>query len=47
MVIHLIQKDKQVPIYIAEIAPKDLRGGLATLNQVDNSEANVEKHVQY
>ncbi|KAK9002196.1 hypothetical protein V6N11_024882 [Hibiscus sabdariffa] len=24
----------QVPIYVAEIAPKDLRGGLATLNQL-------------
>ena len=26
--------DKQVPIYIAEIAPKNLRGGLTTLNQL-------------
>jgi len=24
----------QVPVYIAEIAPKNLRGGLATTNQV-------------
>jgi hypothetical protein len=24
----------QVPIFIAEIAPKNLRGGLTTLNQV-------------
>lgn len=26
--------DGQVPIFIAEIAPKNLRGGLTTLNQV-------------
>jgi SP family facilitated glucose transporter-like MFS transporter 8 len=26
--------DRQVPIFIAEIAPKNLRGGLTTLNQV-------------
>lgn len=26
--------DQQVPIFIAEIAPKNLRGGLTTLNQV-------------
>lgn len=28
--------DEQVPIFIAEIAPKNLRGGLTTLNQVEN-----------
>lgn len=29
-----ISQMKQVPVYIAEIAPKNLRGGLATTNQV-------------
>lgn len=28
--------DEQVPIFIAEIAPKNLRGGLTTINQVED-----------
>jgi hypothetical protein len=32
---------QQVPIYIAEIAPKNLRGGLATTNQVGDIDKSL------
>lgn len=35
--------NKQVPVYIAEIAPKDYWGGLAAMNQVNQSEALERK----
>jgi len=27
---------EQVPVFVAEIAPKNLRGGLTAMNQVNN-----------
>ena len=32
---HIFDGLYKVPVFIAEIAPKDLRGALTTLNQVD------------
>lgn len=34
---------KQVPVYIAEITPKNLRGGFTTVNQVQKKSFSMDE----
>lgn len=41
----ILTNSKQVPVYIAEITPKNLRGGFAAVNQVKERNWILQKHV--